>query len=96
MEDEPVKNAGNRGKGRVKGVPNKNTKLLKDMILNALDKAGGVEYLVRQANENPAAFMTLVGKVLPMQVTGPGEGGEHFIHTIVREVVRPNAQHPDG
>lgn len=60
--------AGNRGKGRKKGVPNKVTGALKDMILTALDDAGGVDYLKKQATENPTAFLTLVGKVLPMQV----------------------------
>jgi hypothetical protein len=60
----------NAGKGRKKGVPNKTTAAIKDMIVQALDKAGGVDYLERQSRENPAAFMTLVGKVLPMQVTG--------------------------
>lgn len=56
------------GRGRVKGTPNKVTSQLKDMILKALDKAGGVDYLHAQSEENPAAFMTLVGKVLPLQV----------------------------
>ena len=41
---------------------------------DALSDAGGREYLARQANENPGAFMTLLGKVLPTQVTGD-EGG---------------------
>lgn len=45
------------------------------MIMQALDKAGGVSYLTRQAKENPKAFMTLVGKVLPMQVTGEDGAG---------------------
>lgn len=58
----------NAGKGRPKGVPNKVTKAVKEMILGALDDAGGQEYLVRQATENPVAFMTLVGKVLPLDV----------------------------
>jgi hypothetical protein len=58
----------NAGKGRPKGVPNKMTKALKEMILGALDDAGGQEYLARQAKENPSAFMTLIGKVLPLQV----------------------------
>lgn len=61
------------GKGRVKGTPNKITKALKDMILGALDKAGGEDYLAQQAEANPSAFLTLVGKVLPMQVTGPND-----------------------
>jgi hypothetical protein len=58
--------AGNRGKGRKKGVPNKQTAAFKDMILQALDKRGGVAYLAKQADENPTAFLTLVGKVLPL------------------------------
>ena len=62
------KRAGNRGVGRVKGVPNKVTKELKEMILGALDDAGGQSYLARQAEENPTAFLTLVGKVLPLSV----------------------------
>lgn len=54
--------------GRKKGTPNILTSDVKTMILAALDKAGGVEYLVSQARESPAAFMTLVGKVLPTQL----------------------------
>jgi len=42
---------------------------LKDIILKALNEGGGGAYLMRQANENPAAFMTLLGRVLPLQVT---------------------------
>lgn len=58
------------GMGRRKGVPNKMTRQLKEMILEALDNAGGVEYLAAQAEENPTAFLTLVGKVLPLQLQG--------------------------
>ena len=35
------------------------------MILNALDTAGGEAYLALQAQENPNAFLSLIGKVLP-------------------------------
>jgi hypothetical protein len=56
--------------GRPKGVTNKFGAELKDMILQALSKAGGVTYLQKQAMESPTAFLTLVGKVLPLQVTG--------------------------
>jgi hypothetical protein len=44
------------------------TAALKDMILKALDEAGGVDYLVQQSEETPTAFLALVGKVLPLQV----------------------------
>lgn len=58
------------GGGSRRGRPNKLTKELKEMILGALDDAGGQAYLQRQANESPAAFLTLIGKVLPLQVNG--------------------------
>lgn len=62
------------GKGRPKGVVNKNTAALKDMILTALSDAGGVDYLKQQATLNPNAFMTLVGKVLPLDVKADHTG----------------------
>ena len=77
MTDETRKvgpSAGNRGKGRLKGVPNKATKALKDMILGALDDAGGQDYLRRQSIENPTAFMTLIGKVLPTTINADLNG----------------------
>lgn len=75
------------GKGRPKGALNKTTATLKDMILNALDGAGGAAYLQRQANDNPAAFMTLVGKVLPMTVAGDPENPLKTVTVI--ELVAP-------
>jgi hypothetical protein len=60
----------NAGKGRKKGTPNRITGAVKDMVLQALEGAGGVAYLRVQAKENPTAFLTLVGKVIPLQVGG--------------------------
>jgi len=72
------------GPGRPKGIPNKDTIAVKDMIIGALHAAGndvlaaagqpkrksgaGIEYLRHQAKAKPAAFMALVGKVVPLQV----------------------------
>jgi hypothetical protein len=56
--------------GRPAGVPNKVTSTLKDMILKALENKGGVDYLMTQADQNPNAFLALVGRVLPLQVSG--------------------------
>jgi hypothetical protein len=62
----------NAGKGRKKGVPNKYTGALKDMILQALANVGGVAYLEEQARKQPAQFLGLVGRVLPLQVKQDG------------------------
>lgn len=76
--------SGNRGKGRKKGVPNKTTTAVKEMILAALDQAGGINYLVEQSQTNPSAFMTLVGKVLPLQVAHEGSIGQSVTVTFRR------------
>lgn len=62
---------------------------MKDMILQALDDAGGVSYLRDQADTNPSAFLTLVGKVLPLQVTG--ENGAAIQHAVTRIELVPVA-----
>ncbi len=62
------------GMGRPKGSTNKATKELKEMILGALEDAGGQDYLKTQAIENPSAFMGLVGKVLPKDLNAKVEG----------------------
>lgn len=66
--------------GRQKGTPNKDNAAIKAMIEQALSRVGGVNYLARQAEDNPVAFMSLVGKVLPMQVNHANhEGGKLVI-----------------
>lgn len=75
---------GTPGPGRPKGSVNKTTAALKDMILQALDGAdpeGSVEYLKKQATANPTAFLSLVGKVLPLDVNA-NHGGK-----VIAEVV---------
>lgn len=72
------------GPGRPKGTPNKATAEVKEMILGALAAAGGVEYLTARANDprTASAFLSLVGKVLPMQITGEGGGAVEVVSRI--------------
>lgn len=86
---------GKAGPGRPKGQPNKTTALLKDAILQAAQEAGGndglVGYLRIQAIENPAPFMSLLGKVLPTQIAGDSDAP--IIHRI--ELVGVKASHDE-
>lgn len=45
------------------------------MILTALERAGGANYLLTQAERNPGAFLTLIGKIIPLQAELTGKGG---------------------
>jgi hypothetical protein len=64
------------GLGRKLGSKNATPKAIKDMILEALAGVGGVEYLKSCAKneKTTAAFLGLVGKVLPLQISGEGGG----------------------
>lgn len=80
------------GPGRPKGMPNKTTALLKDAILKAATDAGGgdmAEYLKQQAIANPGPFLSLLGKVLPMQVTG-ADGEALKVEVITRRIIDPS------
>ncbi|WP_202617163.1 MULTISPECIES: hypothetical protein [unclassified Rhizobium] len=74
-------NTGNKptraGMGRPQGALNKTTAALKEAILMAAEmtgedkagKGGLVGYCAFLAKEEPRAFASLLGRVLPMQVT---------------------------
>jgi hypothetical protein len=54
--------------GRQKGALNKTTRTIKEAIEAAFQGVGGAEYLMQQAQQNPQAFLTLLGKIIPAQV----------------------------
>ena len=84
---------GRKTGGRQPGSTNKVSGDLKHMILGALAGAGGEAYLQRQADENPGAFLTLIGKVLPTTLTG--EGGGALRIEVVTGVPRDNGPDDD-
>ncbi len=76
------------GGGSRKGVPNKVTADLREMIKGALDAVGGQRYLEKQASDNPTAFLTLVGKTLPKELTGAGGSALFPFSNITRDFVK--------
>jgi hypothetical protein len=77
------------GAGRKPGTPNKITMQLKEAILEAAHQAGGpdgmVGYLRKQATDNSASFMALLGKVLPHQIAGDKDNPMQLEHKIESE-----------
>ncbi|CAB4182921.1 hypothetical protein UFOVP1077_29 [uncultured Caudovirales phage] len=63
---------GRAGPGRPPGIPNKLTIELKAMIEGALADIGGQDWLASAATREPAAFMSLLGKLLPKDVNLKG------------------------
>ncbi len=101
VREGAAKRAGNRGMGRPKGLPNKNTTLLKTAIVEAAELAGQdvrpgdpatgglVSYLRWLAIEEPPAFAALIGKVLPLQVAGDRDNPVETHSTIEIKIVDP-------
>ena len=75
---------GTPGPGRPKGVPNKATASVKAALEEAFEKRGGVAALVKWANEEPAEFYKIWGKMLPAKIEGAADGGAILIR-VVRE-----------
>lgn len=61
------------GPGRPKGASNKITRDIKEAVARAFEKVGGVEYLVTVAREDPKTFCGLLGRVIPLQVSGDAD-----------------------
>ncbi len=54
---------------------------IREALLEAFHRAGGADYLERVANESPQVFCALLGKAMPLQVTG-ADGGAIQINVI--------------
>lgn len=80
--------------GSRKGRKNKVNKEIKDLIRGALDDAGGRQYLFEQAKLNPVAFMALIGKIIPKEVSSTVEQTTTLKEPIV--IVRATKQDADS
>ena len=50
------------------GVPNKLTREVREMVLQALDEEGGIQYLRWAARSKPVAFLQLLGRLIPSEI----------------------------
>ena len=82
------------GRGRRKGRPNKVTQSLKEMILQSLSDVGGAAYLTAQATKQPAAYLALIGRVLPLQVKDGGDEPQVPKPVIHQHVSADQSQNP--
>lgn len=95
--------------GRPRGSVNKFPRLLKDALLEAAETVGNklapfqkrgpaqsglVNYLCHQAVKSPNAFMSLLGRVLPLQIESDGNGPVLIVDRIEYHVV--DGRDPDG
>jgi hypothetical protein len=80
--------AARKGAGRPKGSVNKTTAMAKVVIEEAVSGLGGAKRLLawaKEAPENERAFWTAIfPKLLPLQVSGPGEDGEHTLKVVIQ------------
>ena len=67
----------NAGKGRKAGSQNVFTKTIKMAILGSFMRGGGEDWLLQLMKDDPKTYAALLGRVIPTEVHGPGEDGEH-------------------
>lgn len=86
---------GKKTGGRKKGTPNKATASVKQALADAFDGIGGVDRLVRWAEEEPTEFYKLWVKTLPQEikqeVTGKNGGAIEHKHAIKVVIVPQKA-----
>lgn len=96
MIGKPRRRPPNAGKGRKAGIPNKVTADVKEMIEGALSDLGGRAWLTKAARKKPAAFMVLVGKLIPRDLKVSGEVRHTLEQMIVSSFATDTRDAPPG
>ena len=68
--------------GRPRGAANRLNREVREMLHQALEEEGGVEYLRWAARKQPVAFLSLIGRLLPAEVRASLETGPVEIHVV--------------
>lgn len=76
---------GERRGGRPKGGLNKTTKAVKEALVEAFEKMGGVPHFVKWGKDNPTEFYKLWAKMLPTEIKTPD--GKPLQLQIVESIV---------
>lgn len=76
IQSNNSENLTNRGRGRPKGSPNKQTKEIKEMLLQSLHDSGGAEYFRQLAIDNSSAYASLLGKIIPAEIKNQITGAD--------------------
>ena len=78
-------NSGPKKKGKAQeGI------VLKEMALEALVEVGGVDYLVQQAQENPSAYLTYLGKFVTKEVEATVSMSHEDALNALDDIVKPD------
>ena len=72
--------------GRPTGVPNKLSSTVKDNVVQVFEDIGGLQFMASWAKDNPNQFFNIYAKLLPLQLNGAGDNGEHISKVIVEFV----------
>ena len=85
----PAKKTGQFGPGnpgKPKGAINKTTRTVKEAVEAAFQQVGGADYLANLAITEPRAFVALVSKLIPNNLTV--DGGLDVRHLFTAEQLR--------
>ena len=80
LGDSATVNRGNAGKGRKRGVPNKTTASVQAALTEAFERRGGVDALIKWAEEDPTEFYKLWGKLIPKDIKAELSGNVGIVH----------------